>query len=463
MKFTLGKRLFLAVLAAFFVVGATGVALVRWDVSRKPAPQAFADTEAVARLGDELVARYRERGDWAFIPTAPAQRTAWLGDALASLQAATSRPALSPSLGVRIGLLDAGGRPIAGRVAHPMLVALASIDTLARPLAVDGRPIGTLVVARAENPDGDLAIAFLVDQQNHLALLAAIGVALAVAAAAVLAANFRRPIRQLVEGARRLGAGRFETRLTMRRSDELGELAATFDQLAARLEETEQSRRQWVADTSHELRTPLAVLRAQLEALHDGMRAPTPDNFALALRQVLSLGKLVDDLAALARADVSELQDASEPVDAWQAVLEATRAFSERFARAGLRLVAGPSPERAVVRGDADRLRQVVVNLLENCLRYTDRGGRVEVGAALEGPRLRIVIDDTAPGVPAGALARLGERFYRVDASRSRELGGSGLGLALSRRIVESHGGRLDFEASPLGGLRAIVSLDLVG
>ena len=459
MKFTLGKRLFLAVLAAFFVVAAIGVALVRWDVSRKQAPQAFADAEAVARFGDELVARYRERGDWGFIP---AQRTAWLGDALAGLTAARAQPPLSPGLAQRVGLLDADGRPIAGRVAQPMLVALASIDTFARPLAVDGKRIGTLVVAHAEDPDADLAIAFLVDQQSHLALLAAIGVALAVASAAVLAANFRRPIRQLVDGARRLGAGRFETRLAMQRSDELGELAATFDQLAARLEEAEQSRRQWVAGTSHELRTPLAVLRAQLEALRDGMRAPTPENFALALRQVLSLGKLVDDLAALARADVGELAHASEPVDAWQTVLEATRAFSERFARAGLRLVAGPSPERAVVRGDADRLRQVVVNLLENCLRYTDRGGLVEVGAALEGPRLRIAIDDTAPGVPTVALARLGERFYRVEGSRSREFGGSGLGLALSRRIVEAHGGRLDFEASPLGGLRAIVSLDLV-
>jgi two-component system sensor histidine kinase BaeS len=462
MKLTLGKRLFLAVLAAFLVVGAIGVALVRWDVSRKPAPQAYADAEAIARLGDELVARYREHGDWAFIPSEPARRTAWLADVLAHLQAASPLQELSPGFGERLGLLDADRRPIAGRVAHPMLVALASIDTVARPLVAAGRPIGTLVVVHAENSGDDLAIAFLVDQQNHLALLAAIGLALAVAAAAALAANFRRPIRQLVDGARRLGAGRLETRLAMRRGDELGELAATFDQLAAQLEESERSRRQWVADTSHELRTPIAVLRAQLEAMHDGMRAPTPENFALAQRQVLLLGKLVDDLAVLAKADVGELQLASDPVDAWQTVLEATHAFSDRFARAGLRLVAGPSPGRAVVRGDADRLGQVVANLFENCLRYTDRGGRVEVGAALEGPRLRIAIDDTAPGVPAGVLPRLGERFYRVDASRSRELGGSGLGLALSRRIVEAHGGRLDFEASPLGGLRAIVSLELV-
>jgi two-component system sensor histidine kinase BaeS len=150
------------------------------------------------------------------------------------------------------------------------------------------------------------------------------------------------------------------------------------------------------------------------------------------------------------------------PCDAWSLACESMQAHADRFAGAGLTTAAVASPERSVVVGDADRLRQVFTNLFENAARYSDDGGRVELHGTVAGEHLHLIVDDSPPGVPAQALAHLGERFFRVESSRSRQSGGSGLGLALSRKIVEAHGGRLEFAASPLGGLRATVVLRLV-
>ena len=252
-------------------------------------------------------------------------------------------------------------------------------------------------------------------------------------------------------------------RLDARRSDELGDLARHFNALAGRLASAETARRQWVADTSHELRTPLAVLRAQLEALQDGVRSATPDTLDAMLRQVLALNKLIDELYTLARADVGALDCKPVAFDAWALACGQARGFEARFAQAGLALELGPAPSIAAVCADPDRMRQVLDNLFENSLRYTASGGRVHLHAHADGRHLHLHLDDSAPGVPDGALAHLAERFYRVDASRSRAHGGAGLGLALCRRLLEAQGGTLAFAHSPLGGLRAVITLPRAG
>jgi two-component system sensor histidine kinase BaeS len=231
--------------------------------------------------------------------------------------------------------------------------------------------------------------------------------------------------------------------------------------MAGRLERIEQSRRQWVADTSHELRTPLSVLRAQIEAMQDGVRQPTPENIATMLRHVLSLSKLVDELYELARADEGNFDYTMTPTALWPLIVEEAGGFADKLVQAGLTLSLGPTPARSRVLCDPDRLRQVFCNLFENSVRYTTAGGRIEVRAADAAGRLTVTVDDTAPAVPEEALARLAERFFRVEQSRNRRQGGSGLGLAMCRRIVEAHGGTLDFAHSPLGGLRVTLTFPL--
>jgi two-component system sensor histidine kinase BaeS len=217
-----------------------------------------------------------------------------------------------------------------------------------------------------------------------------------------------------------------------------------------------------VADTSHELRTPLAVLRAQLEAVQDGVRSASRENLDAMLRQVLSLNKLIDELYALARADVGTLEVRMEPVDLWHLASAQAQAFEARLQAAGLRLEIGAAPpQHPAVLLDPDRMRQVLDNLLENSLRYTASGGRVRLSADADGAAFHLHLDDSAPGVPDAALPRLAQRFYRVDASRSRAHGGAGLGLALCRRLLEAQGASLAFSHSPMKGLRATIAIPL--
>ena len=332
----------------------------------------------------------------------------------------------------------------------------------ARRAIVDGaQTLGFLFVAQAQRPSDAMAGAFLQQQSDSLLIIIVVSIALSALAAVLLAAHFRKPILRLTAGARALAEGRFDTRLDAARSDELGTLAQCFNQLASRLAMAEESRRQWVADTSHELRTPLSVLRAQMEAIQDGVRPPSPEHVATMLRQVLALNKLIDELYELARADVGELAYQKRRLNLWDLALEQSVGFGEKLRAAGLAFEAGPAPAHATVLADPDRMGQVFANLFENCVRYSARGGRVVARAREAAGELTITIDDSAPGVPEAALARLAERFFRVDASRDRQRGGAGLGLALCMRIVLAHHGRLEFSHAALGGLRVSLTLKL--
>lgn len=305
--------------------------------------------------------------------------------------------------------------------------------------------------------------AFLAEQARHLWLIGGLALLLAALSALLAARALRDPVRKLVEGIRRLSAGDFAARIDIDRQDELGELASGFNRLARTLERHEASRRQWAADTSHELRTPIAVLRAELEALLDGVRQPDRRTLEALHGQVLSLGKLVEDLNELTRADVGQLQYSMSLVEPGAILLQVAQAYTERFAEAGIAITMPRTTHMATVQGDAERLRQLFVNLLENTLRYTDRGGRVELAVVRSGTEVVIRLEDSAPGVPDEALPHLFDRFYRADASRSRDKGGSGLGLALSKKIVEAHGGTITAEPSALGGLALEVRLPQKG
>lgn len=464
---SIGQRLFCAVLLSYLTIGAVGLTLARWHladgarVSTSPG-----ETDALEALKADIEALYRSTGGWSFLPLDVAQRRDWLRNEFRRLQqlpsasAAGGRP-VSPTLGHRLGLVDAAGTTLTGLVPSRALIAAASIDTRQHTVVVDGAVIGRLVASRSDNPADELAVAFLLEQQGNLAIVAGLGLLLGALLAAGLAGYFRRPIRQLVAGAQALESGHFETRLPARRADELGQLAEAFNHLAARLGANEQARAQWVADTSHELRTPLAVVRAQIEALQDGVRPATPEHLAVMLRQILALTRLVDDVAALAQPEVGGLRCEMQPLIVWPLVVDVAALFSDRAQAAGLEVHVGEAPARSAVRGDALRLRQVFYNVLENSLRYTAAGGRIEIGWRMQTDVLHIFIADTAPGVPANLLDRLGERFFRVEPSRSRASGGAGLGLALCRRIVQAHAGRIEFTNATLGGLLVDIALPL--
>jgi two-component system, OmpR family, sensor histidine kinase BaeS len=507
LRFSIGLRLFVSVLLAIVAVAAAGIGLMRHNVMQSFSEYAVnIELDRLDELSRDLGARRAAAGSWRFVPAADGAQRQFIAEELRRLQDARNEgaatlpappappaapappappapsvmaapiaplpappvppappaPAMpgAPSevdqLGLpdRVTLMDANGHYLAG-------LRPGTEPAARRAIEAGGKTVGYLRVARVLRPSDALAAAFLDQLKSSLWAIVAMSVALSALAAVLLAAHFRKPIRRLADGAHSLAQGRFDTRLDIRRSDELGELAASFNGLAQQLEAVEASRRQWVADTSHELRTPLAVLRAQLEAIEDGLRSADQATVASMLRQVLALNKLIDQLYALARADVGALDCQRQPVDVWALACECAAEFRERLAAAGLTLDIGAAPSASMVAGDADRLRQVFGNLVENALRYTAPGGRIAIGATVRGGALDITFDDSAPGVPDDALPRLAERFYRVDASRSRANGGAGLGLSLCQRILDAHGGGIAFSHSPLGGLRVTLTLPL--
>lgn len=230
--------------------------------------------------------------------------------------------------------------------------------------------------------------------------------------------------------------------------------------LTRTLEAAEQSRRDWVADTSHELRTPLAVLRAEIEALQDGVHEVSEQTLGVLHSEVLHLTKLVSDLNELAQADAGGLSYRFAPVDFGAVLRSVADGFRERLSQIGLKLEIEIKGQ-CQVEGDPDRLRQLWINLFENSLRYTNSGGLIRVEMAKREGTVQALIKDSAPGVPEGMHQQLFERFFRADPSRTRGRGGSGIGLALVRTIVETHGGTVSAAASDLGGLELRMTLPM--
>lgn len=321
-----------------------------------------------------------------------------------------------------------------------------------RPIIVNDKVVGYLGLKPVLDQDDALSINFFSNQKRYLFLVYALTILASLIAALLLATYFKKPIQRLLNGTRELTQGNYQHQVKINRNDELGDLSNELNQLAEILDQHETSRRQWVADTSHELKTPLAVLQAQIEAMQDGIRKATPEHLDAMMRQVSSLKKLTQDLADLAQADAQQLKCYVTAVNPWDVIVQEVENFKPKFEQANLKVsVQGDAP---VLQLDTDRFKQIVVNLLSNSIRYTELGGEIQIHTEQTETAWSLYVDDSPYGLTDEQLQHLGERFYRVDDSRTRSTGGTGLGLALSCKIAQALGGHLRFEHSPLGGLR---------
>ena len=321
-----------------------------------------------------------------------------------------------------------------------------------RPIMVNGAVVGYLGLRPVLDQDDALSINFFSNQKRYLFLIYILTLITSLVAALLLATYFRKPIQRLLNATRELTKGNYQHQVKVNRNDELGNLSTEINQLAVILDQHENSRRQWVADTSHELKTPLAVLQAQIEAMQDGIRKPTPEHFASMLAQVSSLKKLTQDLADLAQAEAQQLKFYFTEVDPWSVILQEVEHFKPKFEQANLNIsIQGQGTDLQL---DVDRFKQIMVNLLSNSIRYTNAGGEVQIHSIEDEKSWSVIVDDSPLGLTDDQLANLGQRFYRVDDSRTRSTGGTGLGLALSGKIAQGLGGTLSFDHSPLGGLR---------
>lgn len=277
---------------------------------------------------------------------------------------------------------------------------------------------------------------------TSLLLATAIASVAAVLLSAALSSQVARPIRDLDEASQRIAAGRYGERVEGGADDEIGRLARSFNRMAASLQATDRRRTELVGDVAHELRTPLTTLDGYLEGLEDGVVAAAPETWAVLRRETSRLRRLVDDLQELWRAEAGQLPLRPQDLPAASILEAAADRFGALARERGIALQVDASTGLPAVRADRDRASQIVDNYISNALRYGPSESTVELGARRDGAGVVLSVTDHGPGLTADQLDQVFERFYRVDPSRTRALGGAGIGLAVARALAEAMDGR---------------------
>lgn len=288
--------------------------------------------------------------------------------------------------------------------------------------------------------------------------VAAVAVVIALSTVRLFARGMTSPLREMEEAAAAIARGDYDRRVTTSSRDEVGRLAAEFNAMAAELAEVDRLRRDLVANVSHELRTPISALQAHLENLVDGVQPPDPAVLRTMLAQTERLGRMVSQLL-----DLSRLESGASPLHrrevALAPLLEQAAEECRLTPRAPeVRVVVEPAG--LTVHADAERVHQVVANLLENAARHSPAGVPVEVAARRAAAGVVVEVTDRGPGIPPGERSRVFERFHRSDAARAVDDGGAGLGLSIAQWIIELHGGAIRADERPDGpGCRMVIDL----
>ena len=427
------NRVVAVAVAAVFALAGLTLWRTKHTVGRLAGERQQATADAVAQT---LALAYEQNGGWDGTDPHPATM-------------------LAVQAGAGLTVLDTDGKVLELRNRSDSMPTVAVSEHGPRrhaPIVVNGRTVGAAVVTFTS---GELAQAemHVRDGLRGPVLIGALAAALVAAAVAVpLAGRIVRPLRQVTDAARRLGEG--DTTARVGRHDapgEIGTLAATFDNMADRLQAHEGARRHLTADVAHELRTPLTLLQGNCEEIIDGITEPTLERFVQMHDDVLRLRRLVDDLGSLADADAATTEPdlrqrrcdlaaiAAQVADSMSPVIQAHQHQLERHLRA------------TFVDGDPTRLGQVVTNLLANAIKYTPPGGHIsiEVQPSVDQRTAVLSMTDDGPGIEAGDRQRVFERFYRADTARFTA--GSGIGLAVAHQLVTAHRGTIHVAPTSTG------------
>ncbi|THD34991.1 two-component system sensor histidine kinase BaeS [Pantoea sp. R102] len=454
-KLGISAKLFMAIFSTCMLV----IITMHWGV-RLSFEHGFVDyikkgnEQRLTLLSDALADQYEQHGSWDFLRN----NDRLIFTILRSLEQNPGSGTQLPPHGWRtqFWIIDQQYKILSGpRSPVPPEGSRRNITTS------NGKIVGWVIASPAERLTRSTDINFDHQQRQTSWLIVGLTTLLAALVTWLLARGLLAPVKRLVDGTHQLAAGKFTTRVEVGSSDEIGQLARDFNQLARSLEKNESNRRAFMADISHELRTPLAILRGELEAMQDGVRKLTPDAISSLQSEVALLTQLVEDLHQLSLSDAGALAYRKQPVDLVSLLEVVAGSFGERYRSRGLTLSL-MLPTQASSFGDPDRLMQLFTNLLENSLRYTDAGGTVQLSMQLSGEQWQLQFADSAPGVERQQQAQLFERFFRAESSRNRASGGSGLGLAICKNIVEAHDGSINAADSDLGGLKITLNLPYV-
>jgi signal transduction histidine kinase len=432
---------------AFLLVGLTGAVLVALIV-RFRTQRAF--DQLVVNQNQQLLLvnlaeYYRRAGSWAGVETVfrPGANLPGLGSIPEARWEA--RRALFVVANAQ-GVVLFGGEPHL----HGRTLTARELRKGIR-IEVNGDTVGWLIFSpaldrwRAGTPEGDFLLS--VNRGAYLSAIAATGIALILGG--VLAYGLTRSLRELTSATQALAQGELGRQVTVHSNDELGALAASFNQMSTALARSTELRRQMTANIAHDLRSPLAVIQGYAEALTDGKLQPSQEIFTVMHTEALHLSRLIDDLKTLSLAEARELPLMPQQVSPDALLRRAVESFRVQAEGQGITLEMQAEENLPEVRVDVERMAQVLGNLMRNALRYTPGGGRISLSARRAEQGVLLQVADTGTGISPEDLPYIFERTYRGNKARSADEGETGLGLAIARSLVEAQGGKISVESRP--------------
>ena len=354
-------------------------------------------------------------------------------------------------MGLRILVADAQGTIVADSAAQDVGKTLSSADiAVGEPILVGNQQVGTVLPLYAGATVPNSANDFVTSINHSTWLAGGIAALVALILGSVLFFQIVSPVQQITSAAQKIAAGDLSQRIPTQSQDEIGTLANSFNQMADSLAKHEELRRNLIADVAHELRTPLTVIQGNLEAMLDGVLPASPQEIATLRDETALLARLVSDLRLLSLAEAGQLKLERVEIDPTELIAQAVEPFRLQAQSSQIELTLEIASNLPFINVDADRIAQVIRNLLNNALRHTPAGGRITLTCRKETTQsLLITVTDTGEGIPPDDLPFVFDRFYRADKSRSRASGGSGIGLAIANQLVEVHGGKVWVESQP--------------
>jgi len=397
----------------------------------------MASNQVDVRLLPALQAFYRQNGDW---------------DGVESVFLAQSgNQGRGKGRGApKYALADATGQVVYDETGHYQGKALSRRQRgQAIRIELDGETAGYLLISPGNGGSSGPEQAFLSLITRSLVQAGIAAGLLAVLLGLLVARHLATPLSHLAQAARTLSHGDLSQRVPVSGSDEVAEVMTAFNEMASAMQRSEVLRQNMIADIAHELRTPLTVIQGNLQAMIDDVYPLSKEEIAQVYDETLLLSRLVADLRALTQVEAGQLSLNRMLIDPDELVSGAIDIFSESAREVGVQLQKNVAPHLPLILADPDRLRQALSNLISNALRHAPSAGKVIIAAELADAGVRFIVSDNGPGLTPEEQAHVFERFWRADASRSRDKGGSGLGLTIARYLIEAHGGEMGVESEP--------------
>lgn len=365
------------------------------------------------------------------------------------------KPMGPPPLHLRLCLFDADKQYVAGNyMPHDQFDYI--------PIIISNQTIGWLGLKNHPDMISPLGLEFFKNQTNSFYTIGLGIFILALIISYIMSKLLLAPIQELVTGTKAIRNLDFNTKIKVNTTDELGRLAEDFNLMVQTLKQYETLRKNWISDISHELRTPVAVIQSKIESLQDGIRVMTPLMLESLHNDVLGLGKLVNDLHLISLSDSKSLLANPKTIDLLDVINKCLDTFQIRFEKQEITIQTDwEKADRIESRGDAILLNRVFSNLVENTLRYTDSPGTFKISHRINEKQITLCVEDSSPGVPDHAISYIFDRLYRVEQSRNRSSGGSGLGLSIAKQIITQHNGNIEACSSVLGGIKIKIVLPL--